>query len=144
MEIKVIGVGPNVAAEAKKIEEAILKHLGIAPGEEKTAEIKGMNPVEALMQAIASATNSTPDGYRTAKKMLKKTLTKMRDEGVAPDDAAIALAEVTAIFFNGMLKPVEGKTAKDAFMDFMSECFDIVDKKVAKVRAEREEACRGR
>lgn len=144
MEIKVIGVGPNVAAEAKKIEEAILKHLGIAPGEEKTAEIKGMNPVEALMQAIASATNSTPDGYRTAKKMLKNTLTKMRDEGVAPDDAAIALAEVTAIFFHGMLKPVEGKTEKDAFMDFMSECFDIVDKKVAKVRAEREEACRGR
>lgn len=145
MEIKVIGVGPNVAAEAKKIEEAILKHLGIAPGEEKTAEIKGGNPVEALMEAIKIAEKENERAQlRRAKNILRNAIDVMREDGIDIEIASLALAEATCIFCNGNLKPVDGKTAKEAFTDFIGEVFDVADKKVAKIRAENEGVCRGR
>lgn len=154
MEIKVIGIGPNMQEEAKNLEAAFKKMLGIDDAKKDgatkpEAEASTPDPVESLMSAIHQAVSGDRDRdlaeFRQAKKRIKKAITGMREDGIGVDNAAMALAEVACVFFNGLLKPVDGKTSKEAFMDFIGHVFDVTDERVKEVRAKREaEACNGR
>lgn len=137
MEIKVIGVGYS-KERVKALAEDLTKAFGV-PVDVASEVAAGIEQF-----AIHHTNKSEVDQYKLAKKQIKKALSKMRDDGISPDNAAIALSEVTCIFFEGMLKPVEGKTSKEAFMDYIGNAFDVTSEKIKKVRAQREEACRGR
>ena len=146
MEIKVIGVGPGMQEEAKKLQKAFEKALGVETEGPQPPESEDINPVIAAIQkALSGDQDKDREDFKKAKKKIKKALTAMRDDGIGIDTAAMALADVTCIFFNGLLKPVEGKTSKEAFMDFIGHVFDVTDEVVKDMRAKREaERCNGR
>lgn len=138
MEIKVIGVGYS-KERVKALAEDLTKAFGV-PVDVASEVAAGIEQF-----AIHHTNQSEVDQYKLAKKQIKKALSKMRDDGISPDNAAIALSEVTCIFFEGMLKPVEGKTSKQAFLDYMGTIYDTTSERIKEVRAKREaERCNGR
>lgn len=138
MEIKVIGVGCD-PERIKALAEDITKAFGV-PADVANEVATGIEQF-----AIHHTSQSEIDQYKLAKKRVKNALYKMRDDGVSPDNAAIALSEVTCIFFEGMLKPVDGKTPKQAFLDFIGDVYDTTSERIKAVRAQRDaEKCNGR
>ena len=149
MKIEVIGIGGKGEDAAKELLEAIAQSLGINEEDISNNLDANRKPGEASKilksMIIEHVAKTEVDNYKRAKKYIKSALVKMRENNIAPDDAAIALSEVTCIFFEGMLKPLEGKTSKEAFMDYIGNVYDTVSERIKKVRAARDqEACNGR
>ena len=145
MEIKVIGIGPEMQEEAKKLQKAFEKILGVESDKKSPeAEHPAKDPlVELLKKSLVGPT--FPEEFKQAKKRIKKAVANMQSDGLSVDVAAMAMSEVTCIMFSGVLTPKEGKTSKEAFMDYIGTVFDAVDKKVQEARAKRDEdRCNGR
>ena len=151
MEIKVIGIGPDMQEEAKNLQKAFEKMLGVEtdkPSAEADKPSPEAHPEDALIELLKRSLNGgvpSIDEFKQAKKRIKKAVTNMQNDGLGIDVAAMAMSEVTCIMFSGVLTPKEGKTSKEAFMDYIGTVFDAVDKQVKELRAKREaEKCNGR